>query len=272
MPEPSVRTVYDRTRTAWRGSGPRPVRIHLRIPPAPPPYPAVLLSHGSGGCAGDLDWAAEGLTVAGYLTAAVEHHGNNCADELLLEGSSFWWERPADLSVALDHLAESYPLAGAGVVGYSLGGYTAAALLGARIDAAKLRRLYAGEPILPLPPDRPERPAQLAQLMATYDTDKLVRRAAADHSDSRFAAAVLLAPAISPILSEESLRAIERPVLACWAEADEIETEGHRYAAIPSCDGEAVPGAHLDFCGWNAEGERMRADLLPRIVEHFNRR
>jgi len=265
-----VVTVYDRARAAWRGSGPRPVRVHLRVPSAPPPLPAVLLSHGSGGRADDLDWVADGLAAAGFLTAVIEHHGNNGADELLPEGFSFWWERPADLSVALDHLAATYPLTEIGVVGYSLGGYTAAALLGARIDPDRLRRLYGGEPVLPLP-NRPEVREQLARLRASYDTDALIRRATADHSDARFSSAVLLAPAIAPILSEESLGAIERPVLVRWAEGDEIEPEGHRYGAIPGSDGAALPGGHLSFCDGNAEGARMRAGLLPRIAEHFRR-
>ena len=195
-----------------------------------------MLSHGSGGRASNLAWLGEALSADGYLVAAVDHHGNSSQGELLAEGSAFWWERPADLTVVVDHLQQTEGVRRLAVIGYSLGGYTAAAVLGARIALRKLRRLYDGEPILPIPSDRPEIVAQNAALLAHYGRDTIEERAAADYRDRRFLAGVLLAPAICPILDDASLAGIEQPVLVRWGDADQVEApgdNGRRYTSDP---------------------------------------
>lgn len=234
----------------------------------------MLLTHGSGGVAADLDWVAEDLLGRGFLVAAVEHHGNNLVDEQLEEGFSFWWERAPDLSFVLDHLMATERVGRVGVLGYSLGGYTAAALLGARIDPDRYRRLRSGEPILPVPEDRPNIRAELDALTRRYGEESLQQRALADHRDDRFTAAVLLAPAIAPILQDSSLAAILRPVLVRWGGADEIEPDGMRYAElIPGADG-ATSGpdvGHLAFCGNDQDGTAARAAALQEIGPFFGR-
>ncbi|GAA2758316.1 alpha/beta hydrolase family protein [Actinopolymorpha rutila] len=249
MAGPEVLDLRDQTRTAWRGGGPRPVRT-LLWRPAPEvagAAPLVVVSHGSGGAATDLTWLAETLSSQGFLVAAVEHHGNNSEDNLP-EGTSFWWERPRDLSVVVDHLERTETLTGVGVVGYSLGGYAAAAVLGARIDAGKLNRLYAGEPVLPIPAERLDIVAEVACLLVKHGRDAVMTRAVADNRDPRFRAGVLLAPAICPILDDESLTAIGQPVLVRWGDADEVEApadNGRRYARlIPGADGRSM-GEHV---------------------------
>jgi predicted dienelactone hydrolase len=235
------------------------------------------MSHGSGGTAADLVWIAQALAGRGFLVAAVEHHGNNLIDEPLLEGFSFWWERAADLSLALDHLAATERIGAATVLGYSLGGFTAAALLGARVDPNRYRRLRAGEPVLPIPPERPDIGAELAELDRIYGAKTLRQRALADYRDSRFTAAVLLAPAICPILQDSSLAAIEHPVLIRWGDADDIEppeTNGRRYARlIPGADGRSLGPhvGHLAFCDNDADGTAARAEALTEIVDFCRR-
>jgi predicted dienelactone hydrolase len=275
MSEAEILDLHDETRLAWRGDGPRPVRTHLWRPASRrDAVPLVVLSHGSGGAAVNLAWLAEALSAEGFLVAAVDHHGNNCADGPLPEGA-FWWERAPDLSVVVDHLQRMENVAAVGVVGYSLGGYTAATVLGARIDAGKLHRLYAGEEILPIPPDRPEIVAETAELVARYGRGAVEARALADYRDPRFLAGVLLAPAICPILDDASLAAIDRPVLVRWGDADDVEIpedNGVRYTRlIPGADGRSMGEhvGHFEFGGETASGERVRAAVWADVLPFF---
>ena len=269
--------LYDDTRRAWRGGGPRPVRTHLWLPQqtGEGPPPLIVLSHGSGGAAADLTWLAEPLSAEGYLVAAVDHHGNSYPDDLLPEGFAFWWERPRDLTVVVDYLRKTEDVQVAGVVGYSLGGYTAAAVLGARIDVGKLHRLYAGEPILPIPPDRPDVVAETAELVAAYGREAVEARAFADHGDPRFQAGVLLAPAICPILDDASLAAIRRPVLVRWGDANEVEVpedNGRRYTRlIPGADGRSMGKhvGHTEFGGGDTAGEPVHAAVIADVLPFF---
>lgn len=263
--------LHDESRRAWRGDGPRPVRTLLRWPEGSGVDALVVLSHGSGGAAVDLAWLGEALSADGFLVAAVDHHGNSCEELVLPEGAAFWWERPGDLTVVVDHLQRTEAVRSVGVIGYSLGGYTAAAVLGAWIDAGKLRRLYAGEPVLPIPPERPHIAAETAALVAKYGRDEVEARALADYRDDRFVAGVLLAPAICPILDDASLAAIRRPVLVRWGDADQVEVpegNGQRYTRLISdADGRSMGErvGHVEF-GDSEEGAPVRAAVLADIV------
>lgn len=268
-----VLELCDVSRRAWRQDGPRPVRTQLWRPDRDSgSAPLVLLSHGSGGAAANLAWLAQALSAEGFLVAAVDHHGNSSAEALLPEGAAFWWERPADLTVVVDHLQKTENVGDVvAVVGYSLGGYTAAAVLGARIDGGKLHRLYDGEPILPIPPGRPDIVAENAALVAKYGREAVEARAQADYRDRRFVAGVLLAPAICPILDDASLAAIDRPVLVRWGDADQVEApedNGRRYTRlVPDADGRSVGKdvGHFEF-GDSPEGASVRADVLADVL------
>lgn len=83
-----------------------------------------------------LGWLAQRLAAAGYIVLGVDHHGNTASETYRAEGFLCWWERPRDLTVALDIVAESGPFAGRldladiTCVGFSLGGYTALSAFG----------------------------------------------------------------------------------------------------------------------------------------------
>jgi predicted dienelactone hydrolase len=165
----------------------------------------------------------------------------------------------------------------AAVVGYSLGGYTAASVLGARIDAGKLARLHSGEPILPIPPERPNIAAEMAGLWERYGRKALEARALADYRDPRFVAGVLLAPAICLILDDATLAAIDRPVYVRWGDADDVEApedNGARYARlIPGADGRSLGEhvGHFEFGGQTEGGEPVRATVLSEVLPFFRK-
>lgn len=102
-------------------------------------FPVVLLSHGFGGAVTSLGWLAEALARHGFVVIGVNHHGNTVMDASP-EGAICWWERPRDLSVALDYLqsegcfADRLDLSLVFATGFSLGGHTAVSLLGGISD------------------------------------------------------------------------------------------------------------------------------------------
>jgi predicted dienelactone hydrolase len=238
---------------------PRPVRIHLWEPAAPPAdgrTRLVLLSHGTGAAGRDMGWLAEPLAQAGFLVAAVDHHGNNWVDGYVAQGFVYVWERPADLRHTLDLIARDRAVDWAAAAGFSAGGYTAAALVGVRLDPELVRQLTAGE--IPEPPI-PEFPGAFATLRRTATPDttaEVLRSAGADQSDNRIRAAFLICPGDGGLASAASLRAVTRPVEIRWAGADIItppEQTALRWL-------ELIPGAHGQSLGPDVEHHHLFPD------------
>lgn len=99
--------------------------------------PLVLISHGdSGSYLGHHDTAAA-LADAGFVVAAVLHPGNNFTDNSQQNELSIFEQRPRHISRTIDYLTQQWPAhsqldpARIGMFGFSRGGYTALALLGA---------------------------------------------------------------------------------------------------------------------------------------------
>jgi predicted dienelactone hydrolase len=144
--------------------------------------PLIVLSHGTGGSAAQLSWLAEALAQAGFVVASVNHHGNTATEsEPAPGGFVLPWERALDLRALLDQLARD-PQLGAhvdttrvGAAGFSLGGYTALALIGARLPpVASWQQRCATDPTRPdctLPPEAPFTMADVEALMAAASAD-----------------------------------------------------------------------------------------------------
>jgi predicted dienelactone hydrolase len=168
----------DATRPNWDGDGARPLawaawypapddaaeREHFLEPPSDPwftigldapdvplatvprHYPVVLLSHGTGGAALGLGWLGRRLAQHGFIAIGANHHGNRLAEPYRAEGFLCWWERARDLTVLLEQIEMYGEFAGRidanriYVAGYSLGGCTAAALLGAITENSRFQR------------------------------------------------------------------------------------------------------------------------------------
>lgn len=108
-------------------------------------YPLILLSHGAGlaGNAQALSWIAAPLARQGFIVAAPTHPGNTGTNRSAAETMKLWL-RPADMIETLDAMGEDalfrehLELSKIGILGLSMGGNTALALSGARIDPERL--------------------------------------------------------------------------------------------------------------------------------------
>jgi len=104
-------------------------------------FPLILLSHGAGlaGNAQALSWIAAPLAQQGFVVAAPTHPGNSGRDRSAAETMKLWL-RPADLTETLNaiekdvYFKESLDQGKIGVLGLSMGGGTALAIAGARMD------------------------------------------------------------------------------------------------------------------------------------------
>ncbi|MDL2408298.1 prolyl oligopeptidase family serine peptidase [Rhizobium calliandrae] len=108
-------------------------------------FPLVLLSHGAGlaGNAQALSWIAMPLAKQGFVVAAPTHPGNTGANRSAAETMKLWL-RPADITETLNAtrknaaFREHLELNKVGILGLSMGGSTALAIAGARIDSKRL--------------------------------------------------------------------------------------------------------------------------------------
>ncbi|MCF3120187.1 alpha/beta fold hydrolase [Streptomyces arenae] len=224
--QPLIRVLHDESRRDLRDPDrPRPVRLYLWEPSRPHavPAPLIVVSHGTGGSGSDMEWLVRPLHEAGFRVVALDHHGNNYVDGYEPEGFLHVWERPRDVSFALDVLARDQLLGPVGVVGFSLGGYTAAALAGARVDPQILWAVLTGT--VPLP-EIPEFPGALEALRKKAPLDESSRRAleaaAADLSDPRVRAVFQVAPGVGGLVTPESLATVRVPVGIRWGGADTV--------------------------------------------------
>jgi predicted dienelactone hydrolase len=102
-------------------------------------HPLVILSHGAGGNAANLGWLSAKLVQQGYIVVAPNHPGSTSGDSTP-ETNARAWERPQDMTALLtalenangwQHLIDQRDIT---AMGFSLGGYTALALGGARVE------------------------------------------------------------------------------------------------------------------------------------------
>ncbi|WP_412538333.1 alpha/beta hydrolase [Longispora sp. K20-0274] len=246
----------DPTRPHWRRPGaPRPVAMTVFEPSGPGPYPVVLLSHGTGGEVGDLAWFAEGLAAGGHLVVGVDHHGNTSRESYDPRGFVRWWERPLDLSVALDAVLDTYDVDRdrIAVAGFSLGGYTAAALVGARVSTVAYAALAEDPGRAPVLPEYPNLVEDLRAVVDERGFADYVEECGRDVRDRRVRAAYLMAPMGGPLLDPDSLRGIGAPVRVVWGDADEIlppEVFARFYLThVPDVSGRSL-GADLGHYGF----------------------
>lgn len=276
--KPETTQLQDHSRPSW-SSPVEPRLLQARIWPVngSTPAPVVVLSHGTGGAGEDLDWLARPLNDMGFLVASVDHHGNSYNDEYLVEGFSFAWERARDVSFLIDYLVAEHnvDVDRIGAAGFSFGGYTVAALLGGRVDAAIMDAMFRG--LIPAP-EVPEFPDLVKTLRSKYsdaELSSLAESGARSVTDARIRAGILLAPAIGRLLLPLSLQQVSALVLVRWGDADDNtppEDNAHLYRdLIPQANGESLGSdvGHYVFLGDREDPTGVRARVAVEAVKFF---
>ncbi|WP_315736353.1 alpha/beta hydrolase family protein [Bradyrhizobium sp. SZCCHNR1093] len=249
----------DASRPNWDGDGPRPidwfawypaangaVETALAIAPWPQGWfkagpaalnaplaasagacPLVVYSHGTG-CNGlQSEWLARELASRGFVAVAVNHHGNSNAEPYRAAGFLCSWERPRDVSLLIDHIVAHPDFEGRinldriYAVGYSLGGVTATALIGAIMIRSPFE---PGANHGRGPREFPDLVDHLPRLMekSSIFRDSWARMSAS-YRDPRIKAALLLAPGRSVQgFSEDSIAAINVPTRIMVGGADAL--------------------------------------------------
>jgi predicted dienelactone hydrolase len=217
-PTPAIRMLTDESRPDLRGHGSgRPVRVYDWSAGLHHDAPLVAISHGTGGSGRDMGWLARPLVAAGLRVVSVDHHGNNHVDGYHPEGFLFGWERPRDITFVLDSMTGVDRV---GVAGFSLGGYTAAALAGARLDRSIIEAILAGEIALPPIAELPDALERLLASTSPAARSDAADRAAGDLKDPRVVAAFLVAPGLGSLMTPQSLGAVRIPLEVRWGDAD----------------------------------------------------
>lgn len=181
--------------------GPYALDVAREAPIRPGVFPLVLVSHGTGGSGLVYRTLAHHLARHGFVVGLPEHPHNNRDDDAWAHTPQNLRARPRHLQLGIDALLQQF--AGAlqpdavGLIGHSMGGYTALALAGGQPTAT--------------PRDSPDWQQQPIPVP----------------SDARVKALVLLAPATPWFLKEGALRNVRVPVLLLEAEKDEHTAHFH---------------------------------------------
>ncbi len=194
--------------------------------------PLIVLSHGTGGSAAQLSWLAEQLVNAGYVVAAVNHHGNTATEETSWpQGFVLPGERTRDLTLLIDRLAADHELSThidferVGAAGFSLGGFSVLAAIGARLTLEERQSRCerdAGNPICSLPPEADFSMTEIDSLAISDSAFRAaIRRDSEPISDARIRAVYAIAPALVSLMEGQDLSSVSVPVRIALAEDDQ---------------------------------------------------
>jgi predicted dienelactone hydrolase len=174
--------------------------------------PLILMSHGHCGDRRDRSWLAERLVRANFIVASVDHYGNTRSTFNPLLTIKFW-DRPRDISFALDRLLQEPSLTGRvdpekiGFAGYSLGGMTGLGIGGGIPE--KLEELIA------------KNKAKLSDIPEEVLAQIDFKEAGSNLRDPRIRAILLIAPA-NFVYSSNALKRIKVPIGLVSAINDEV--------------------------------------------------
>lgn len=224
-------------------------------PARPAPAPLIVLSHGSGGNLTNQGWLASALAAEGMIVATLNHPGTTSGDNRP-PGASKLWERPQDIRRIIDAaLKPGSPILpkGAavdptriGVIGHSLGAFTALWIAGGRFDPARLATHCRDKPHFAA--------CTVATAYQLPDTPEGQAHLAADYRDPRVRAVVSLDIGLANAFSPESLAAIAQPVLLVPADQPN--------PLLPPAEETGYLRAHL--------APKVRAELAPQDASHFS--
>ena len=209
--------------------------------------PLVVISHGAASSSLSHYDTAIALADAGFVVAAVNHTGDNYADQ---SRSADIMDRPRQIIRVIDHMLSTWDGRAAidpariGMYGFSAGGFTALVGIGGVPDFSTIGptcRQYPGD--------------YVCQLLARSGSNAAAAPSptAARAADPRIKAAVVAAPAIGFTFSPDGLKNVKVPV-QLWRAENDTQVPHPRYAeavrlALPQApDYRVVANAgHYDF-------------------------
>jgi predicted dienelactone hydrolase len=187
--------------------GPYALDVARDAPPLDGTWPLVLVSHGNGGTPWAYREMARHLVQAGFVVALPAHTGNTRNDNQLAGTAANLANRPRHVSLSIDAaladpvLGSHIAATGVGVIGHSIGGYTALAAAGGKPWTGPQERKGAEPSPVPVTPD------------------------------ARIRSLVLLNPATFWFIGE-SLRAVHLPILLRTGGKDALTPAEHARAVI----------------------------------------
>ena len=174
------------------------------------------MSHGSGGDRYNISWLAEVLAANGYIVAAMDHFGNTWNNKIP-ESYASPWERPRDVSYALDQMLDSPQFQDRidrnriGFAGYSLGGATGMWIAGG--EAALLDNDLV----------KANAAKDLGEIAQPELLDKIdFNEAFGSYRDPRISVVMVMAPALGWMFAGDSLEKIDIPVYIVATEKDQV--------------------------------------------------
>ncbi|WP_042341666.1 alpha/beta hydrolase [Calothrix sp. PCC 7507] len=202
----------------------------IYIPNVATPAPVIVISHGLGTDSSNFQYLATHLASYGFVVVVPTHPGSNTqqlnAKASQVAESNEFTDRPLDVKYILDQLEKSNQfdprwkgrlnLQQVGVFGQSLGGYTALALAGAKINFEQLKQ-----------------DCQPEALQDTWNMSLLLQcRALALNSkkfakeynlrDGRVKAAIAVNPITSSIFGKAGLSQVQIPIMLVGSSDDTV--------------------------------------------------
>lgn len=150
--------------------------------------PLIVVSHGRAGTFMGHHDTAEALADAGFIVAAINHPGDTASDKSRATELSVYVSRPADIKRLIDYMVGASPAAAfidpsrIGFFGFSRGGYTGLAVIGANADWANATGYCGDSPARgcqqirgkefpgPIPHDKRIKAAVVADPLAVFFT------------------------------------------------------------------------------------------------------
>jgi predicted dienelactone hydrolase len=209
-------------------------------------YPLVMLSHGRGSNPLQYAWFAETLAAQGFIVAGLYHYRANSYDQTIAYLANKPWQRPRDISLAIDFLLND-PLWGnaieaekIGVAGHSQGGFTSLWIGGAKVDEDKFLAFQKGWK------NNQAVPAHLREELPLDPAPAL------DVHDKRIKAAFAMAPGIIKAfgMDEAGLGAMTIPA----------------YITVGARDTQTPPAENGAFAAEHIPGAKLV--IIPGLVDH----
>ena len=203
-----------------------PSQAHLYWPvisaAGPQSIPVVVISHGMASSYRSLVYLATHLASHGYAVIFPEHpqttperFAQTLNGLATLPDPSTLLNRPKDVTAVLDTIAQqaqpgtrwqTLNLESVGVLGQSLGGYTALATAGARINRSQLETTCQEDTLS-------RRPTFNLSILLQCRFAAIPTTESLDVQDSRVKVAIALNPFTSQVFGEAGLAAVDRPTL-----------------------------------------------------------